>query len=59
MEDKGFVNSKFGESTAIRGGKRKKYYELTALGARVLEEAKELRMSMWNAIPATVLKGMK
>ncbi len=59
MEDKGFVNSRFGESTAIRGGKRKKYYELTALGARVLQEAKELRMNMWDAIPAVVLKGLK
>lgn len=59
MEDKGFVNSQFGESTAMRGGKRKKYYQLTALGAKVLQEAKELRLGMWDAIPSVVLKGMK
>jgi len=59
MEDKGFLNSHFGEATAIRGGKRKKYYLLTALGTRVLQEAKDLRLGMWNAIPPVVLKNFK
>ena len=59
MEGKGFVTSSFGESTAIRGGKRKKYYVITAMGAQVLQEARELRMNMWDAIPEVVLKGLK
>lgn len=59
MEEKGFVTSKFGDSTAIRGGKRKKYYVITATGAKVLQEARELRMNMWDAIPEVVLKGLK
>lgn len=59
MEEKGFLTSQFGESTAIRGGKRKKFYAITALGAKVLKEARDLRMNMWDAIPRIVLKEMK
>ncbi len=56
MEKKGFLTSSFGEATAIRGGKRKKYYRLTALGSHVLEDSQKLRNSMWNAIPSIALK---
>jgi DNA-binding PadR family transcriptional regulator len=31
MEDKGFVKSRFGGITEERGGRRKKYYSITAL----------------------------
>lgn len=36
LESKGYLESEFGESTAIRGGKRKRYFKLTQLGKRVL-----------------------
>lgn len=32
LEDKGFVSSKWGESTEERGGRRKRLYEITANG---------------------------
>jgi len=51
LEDKGYLTSKFGEATNMRGGKRKRYFFLTSLGARVLRENQEQRAEMYNAIP--------
>lgn len=38
LEAKKWLASRLGEATAERGGRRKKYFELTALGQRVLTE---------------------
>lgn len=51
MEDKGFVKSRFGGITEDRGGRRKKYYTITALGKKVLDAQHELRTSIYNKIP--------
>jgi len=51
MEDKGFVKSRFGGITEDRGGRRKKYYSITALGKRVLDSQYDLRTSLYNMIP--------
>jgi PadR family transcriptional regulator PadR len=56
LEDKGFLISKFGEATAVRGGKRKRYFKITAFGIKTLKETQELRMEMWQAIPNYELK---
>ncbi|WP_420386662.1 PadR family transcriptional regulator [Roseivirga sp.] len=50
MEEKGFLNSEFGEATAVRGGKRKRIYTATPLALKVLEEIKEVRARLWAAI---------
>lgn len=51
LEKKGYLISKFGEATKVRGGKRKRYFMLTAYGKKVLTEVKEQRLGLWNAIP--------
>ena len=51
MEDKGFVKSRFGGITEDRGGRRKKYYVITALGKRVLDSRYELRTELYKMIP--------
>jgi len=51
MEDKGWVTSQFGEATKERGGKRKRYYTITALGNKIAVENREKRNSLWEAIP--------
>lgn len=51
MEDKDFVKSRFGGITEDRGGRRKKYYVITALGKRVLDEQFALRNTIYNRIP--------
>ncbi|HEX6892210.1 MAG TPA: PadR family transcriptional regulator [Chryseolinea sp.] len=51
MEDKGFVKSRFGGVTSDRGGRRKKFYTITALGKRVLDSQYALRTSIYSKIP--------
>ena len=51
LEEKVYLASEFGEATNVRGGKRKRYFTLTALGSRVLQETQEQRKDMFKAIP--------
>lgn len=51
MEEKGFVKSRFGGITEHRGGRRKKYYVVTALGKRMLDEQFTLRNAIYKRIP--------
>lgn len=51
LEDKGFVTSTMGGATKERGGRRKRVFQLTSLGARVLRETNEKRQNLWNLLP--------
>jgi PadR family transcriptional regulator PadR len=51
LESKGYLTSEFGEATNVRGGKRKRYFSMTALGSRVLRENQEQRRELYRAIP--------
>ncbi len=51
LEDKGFVVTSEGGATAERGGRRKKYYQLTAFGKKALVEVNELRIAFARQIP--------
>jgi PadR family transcriptional regulator PadR len=51
MENKGFVKSKFGGITEERGGRRKRYYVVTALGKKMLDAQHDLRNSIYKRIP--------
>ncbi len=51
LEDKGFAKSRCGGITEDRGGRRKKYYVITAIGKQVLDSQYELRTSLYNMIP--------
>lgn len=51
LEEKGWVTSDFGEATKERGGKRKRYYNITTKGQKVLAQNREKRNSLWDAIP--------
>ncbi|MEL7002077.1 MAG: PadR family transcriptional regulator [Bacteroidota bacterium] len=55
LEKKGFVEARKGDPSAVRGGKRKKYYSPTTYGLRSLSRAKELRDGLWDAIPSFIL----
>ncbi|MFT5641144.1 MAG: PadR family transcriptional regulator PadR [Cyclobacteriaceae bacterium] len=51
LEKKGFLDSAFGEATAVRGGKRKRYFKVTPYGQKVLTQVMYTRKSLWEAIP--------
>jgi DNA-binding PadR family transcriptional regulator len=50
LEKKGFLDSEFGEATAVRGGKRKRYFKVTPYGKKVLEQVMQDRKQLWEAI---------
>ena len=56
LEDKGFLSSSMGGATPERGGRRKRYYALTAAGLHALREIELLRQKLWHAIPAARLQ---
>lgn len=57
LEQKGYLRSVWGEATAERGGRRKRLFTVTALGGRILEEARAVRTRFWERIlPAVRLE---
>ncbi len=52
LEEKGYIQSDYGEPTAERGGRRKRYYEVTNKGMATLQEIKNIRQEMWQVIPS-------
>ncbi len=51
LEDKGFLSANTGGETQERGGRRKKFYILSATGKDALIKAHELRASFSQKIP--------
>ncbi|MEP1097307.1 MAG: helix-turn-helix transcriptional regulator [Cyclobacteriaceae bacterium] len=51
LEKKGYLKSSFGEATAIRGGKRKRFFKVTKAGKSALDYTKDVRVQLWSAIP--------
>ena len=52
LERKGLVSSREGAATADRGGRRKRLFRVTAQGMRTLEETRQVRDQLWEAIEA-------
>lgn len=50
LEEKGYLKSKFGEATLVRGGKRKRIFSLTPFGLKALQKAQALRSNMWSQL---------
>ena len=50
LEKKGFLDSEFGEATAIRGGKRKRFFKVTPYGKKAIEQVMQDRKKLWEAI---------
>ena len=52
LEDKGLAASSLGESTAERGGRRKKFFRIQPAGGRALRHAIASLRRMTNGLPA-------
>lgn len=48
LEEKGFVKSWLGDPTQERGGRRKRYFQLTNQGKSALQKVKALRDELWD-----------
>lgn len=51
LENKGFVTSRFGGITNDRGGRRKKFYVITAFGKQALDAHYQVRTEIYQRIP--------
>ncbi|MEM8565954.1 MAG: helix-turn-helix transcriptional regulator [Bacteroidota bacterium] len=51
LEKKGLLRSSMGEATAERGGRRKRLFEATPYGYRVISQLRENRLKLWSLIP--------
>lgn len=52
LEDKGFLTSMMGQSTAVRGGRRKRIYTITAYGQQALVASRDFKLSLWQQYPS-------
>ena len=50
LEEKGLVASKVGEPTAVRGGRAKTYFRITAKGLRETRQAQRMLMTLWQGV---------
>jgi DNA-binding PadR family transcriptional regulator len=48
LEKIDYLASKMGDATAVRGGRRKKIYTVTATGFKALEEYRNISNKLWN-----------
>lgn len=55
LETKGYLQSEEGESTSERGGRPKRFFRITAQGKRAIQDTKEMRNQLYNAIPNIAL----
>lgn len=54
LEEKGYLKSWLGGATQERGGRRKRYYEVTQGGKLALHESKNLRDRLWRESKANL-----
>lgn len=54
LEEKGFLKSFLGGATQERGGRRKRFYQLTHGGKAALHEIKNLRDELWRKSKANL-----
>lgn len=57
LEEKALVKSYLGDASATRGGKRKRFYEVTQAGKVAVTRAREVRETIWRNIPGFNLEG--
>ncbi len=56
LEEKGYLHSRLGEATNVRGGKPKRYFQVTMHGQQILKETADHRNLLWKSIPEGVFQ---
>ncbi len=54
LESKGFVVSEMGESTNVRGGKKKRLFKITSNGSQALDQARSVREDLWQEMQSVI-----
>ncbi|MBT1701053.1 PadR family transcriptional regulator [Fulvivirgaceae bacterium PWU4] len=56
LQRKGYLKSRMGGATQERGGRRKRYFNLTVSGRKNLEEAIRTKLQLYKQVPNFSLK---
>ncbi len=56
LEEKGFLSSQMGGATQERGGRRKRFYSVTAAGSQALQEIQQVRSLLWSQVHPLALQ---
>jgi PadR family transcriptional regulator PadR len=56
LEKKGYLKSKMGGATNERGGRRKRFFSITAGGRKAIEEAANLKIHLFRKVPDVAIK---
>lgn len=56
LEDKGMLESRLGDPESKRGGKRKRLFNISPYGKKVLDESQDLRVKLRGQIPELAFK---
>jgi PadR family transcriptional regulator PadR len=51
LEDKGYVRSRVGGASKLRGGRRKRLFTITNAGLSILKSMNEDRKHLWKLLP--------
>jgi DNA-binding PadR family transcriptional regulator len=51
LEQKGFVSSSLGDPTPERGGRAKRYFNVTATGIQTLKMTRAALTNLWSGVP--------
>ena len=51
LESKGLIASMLGDPTPERGGRAKRFFQISPLAERRLQEAHDALMKMWSGLP--------
>lgn len=51
LEKKGFLTSSMGGATAERGGRKKRLFEITKSGYKIIAELRDTRNDLWKLAP--------
>lgn len=54
LQDKGFVSSRMGEPIAVRGGRARRQFKVTAAGHRAIRDAERVATSVWAGIATPI-----
>ena len=58
LEAKGLISSSVGDPTPERGGKAKRYFQITEDGLRQVKETRRVLSKLWASLPGTAGKGI-
>ena len=50
LEKKGYLTSRMGDPTPERGGRAKRYFQVTPPGVRALDDARRALLNLWHGL---------